>query len=162
MKVIPLFFMNFSFAASTAETDEEGYSPPTPMPVRPRAIVMNQLKATRVSALAAVASCGGWKWGIVSVEFAGMENNSQNAREEARRHRKGSEATYDDTDDDAHRRDDYASLPPSKVAKDACQSKKLGKEQKRRWDWKKAPIETCPRMVPTVRELLRRVDIALL
>jgi hypothetical protein len=75
---------------------------------------------------------------------------------------KGSEETYNDADDDAHCRDNNASLPSSKVAKNACQRKKSGEEQERRWNRENAPMETCPRMVPTVKELLRRVDIALL
>ncbi len=42
MNAGPLFFPNFSFAASLAEAELAGYSPPTPIPVNPRATVSIQ------------------------------------------------------------------------------------------------------------------------
>lgn len=44
-----------SSAASPAVTLEQGYSPPTPTPVRPRAIINIQIKPVGVTPCAAVA-----------------------------------------------------------------------------------------------------------
>jgi hypothetical protein len=69
----------------------------------------------------------------------------------------------DDTDDDANGRDDDAGLATGEVAEDTCGRGResepcRGGRRKEQGE----PMETCPRMVPTVRELLRRVDMALL
>lgn len=45
-----------SSAASPAVTLEQGYSPPTPTPVRPRAMINIQIRLSGVAPLAAVAN----------------------------------------------------------------------------------------------------------